>query len=161
MLKKKENNITFRSAVSQLRPDGCKLHQKAAGSTWGQAFPLLDQKTFFWRDCQATTTWEALVLGGRKPTERCQLGFPYWLSHLEWQALSPEWSNEGWSSWGWELRGHWKREGRGHDGWAQGRSHGTRLGPAQKQPLCQYPCPVVRKSSNQFIPAHTRKWKQQ
>lgn len=45
MLKKK---ITSHSG--QLSPSrgqmGIKLHREAAGSTWGQAFPLLDQKAF-------------------------------------------------------------------------------------------------------------------
>lgn len=43
-----KNKITSHSG--QLSPSrgqmGIKLHREAAGSTWGQAFPLLDQKAF-------------------------------------------------------------------------------------------------------------------
>lgn len=159
MFRKKENNITFRSAVSQLRPDGCRLHQKAAGSTWGQAFLLLDQKAFFFlMRLSGYHHLRSVSFGRQKTNGRMPAGFSTLIKSPRVTGLVSRMIQRGLELVG---RGHWKREGRCHDGWAQGRLHDTRLGPAQKQPLCQYPCPVVRKSSNQFIPAHTRKWEQQ
>lgn len=74
MLKKK---ITSHSG--QLSPSrgqmGAKLHWKAAGSTWGQAFPLLDQKAFFDKTMSGHHYLRSISFGRHKTNRKMPAGF--------------------------------------------------------------------------------------